>query len=152
MKADWWDAPLLTLWDLGKAFRMSLVCHPYVTRMYWYVIRMSLVCTRMSFVCHSYLRVCHSYMFLPWASKTGCLIFSIHICIQRFTFMFNGWHFYIQRFKFIFRDWQFFIQRFIYILNDWHFRSTNCNLPNLITWSSKLTRVIKRLFDASKAK
>ena len=30
--------------------RMSLVCHPLVTRMYLYVIHMSLVCTRMGSV------------------------------------------------------------------------------------------------------
>ena len=39
-----------------------LVCHPYVTLMYFYVIRMSLVCIRMSSVCHSHLLVCHLYV------------------------------------------------------------------------------------------
>ena len=52
--------------------------------------------------------------------------------------MFNGWHIYIQRFTFMF--------------NGWHFRSTNCNLPNLIIWSSNFARVIERFFDAAKAK
>ena len=42
---------------------MSLVCHPYVTRMYSYIlICMSLVCTRISSVCHSYVLVCHPYV------------------------------------------------------------------------------------------
>ena len=34
--------------------RISLICHPYVTRMYSYVIHMSLVCTCMSPACHLY--------------------------------------------------------------------------------------------------
>ena len=42
--------------------RMSLVCHPYVTRMYSYATRMSIVCTRRSSVCHSYVLVCHPYV------------------------------------------------------------------------------------------
>ena len=41
---------------------MSLVCHPYITRIYSYVIRISLLCTRMSSVCHSYVLVCHVYV------------------------------------------------------------------------------------------
>ena len=53
--------------------RMSLVCYPYVTRIYSYVIRMSLVCTRTSLVCtrmssvsRSYVLVCHSYVTGLW--------------------------------------------------------------------------------------
>ena len=61
MKADWWDAAL-ALRDLAEAICMSLICHPYVTRMYSYVIYMSLVCTRMSSACHSYVLVCHPYV------------------------------------------------------------------------------------------
>ena len=34
--------------------RISLICHPYVTRMYSYAIHMSLVCTCMSPACHLY--------------------------------------------------------------------------------------------------
>ena len=41
---------------------MSLVCHPYATRMYLYAILISLVCTHMSSVCHSYVLVWHLYV------------------------------------------------------------------------------------------
>ena len=44
------------------------------------------------------------------------------------------------------------IQRFTFIFKDWHFCSTNCNLSKLIIWSSIFARVVKRLFDAAKAK
>ena len=41
---------------------MSLVCHPYATRMYPHFIRMSVVCTLISPVCHLYVLECHSYV------------------------------------------------------------------------------------------
>ena len=44
------------------------------------------------------------------------------------------------------------IQRFTFIFKDWYFCSTNCNLPKLTIWSSTFARVMKRLFDAAKAK
>ena len=46
----------------SNVIRMSLVCHSYVTRMSFVCTRMSLVCTRMSSVCHSYVLVYHSYV------------------------------------------------------------------------------------------
>ena len=43
----------------SNAIRMSLVYHPYVTRL-------SLVCTRMLSVCRSYVLVCHPYVTCLW--------------------------------------------------------------------------------------
>ena len=42
--------PLVCICMLSVCHWDSLLCHPYITRMYSYAICMSLVCTRMSFV------------------------------------------------------------------------------------------------------
>ena len=70
---------------------MSLVSHPYVTRIYSYVLQMSLVCshissacllgTCMSFVCHSYVLVCHSYVLVYRLHVTAIYLYIIRLSL-----------------------------------------------------------------------
>ena len=129
MKADWWDA-LLASRDLAKATRMSVVCHPYITRMYsvssaWrsyvlvcysyvthlysHVTCMSLLCTRMPLVCHSYVTRmsfwCHSYV--PVCHLYVTRMYSYVICMSRVSgFIMNRclWFYHEPFLKYDFRS------------------------------------------------
>ena len=92
--------------------RMSLVCHPYVTRMYSYVIRMSLVYHSYVLVCHPYVTCMYSY-FIRMSLVCTRISFVCHssVVLNKFdVFRFLEKWIIIISIHFLFRD----------IVSTWH--------------------------------